>query len=134
MKNLFQRCTFAFLIILFLAPLSHAFPAHEGQQITFSRGQGGNWAGGEFIISDYLSGQELFRTFCLEKNEYINFTSAFTVADISGYAANGIFPNGTLAQSQLVAAPVPEPATMLLLGTGLIFLASFGKKHLQRQG
>jgi hypothetical protein len=44
--------------------------------------------------------------------------SAFFVADISG-------------QDQLVAAPVPEPATMLLMGIGLLGLGVVGRKRIK---
>ena len=79
-----------FLGFLVSASNIYAYPVNPvaiGDEIKFGNGPG-TTNGGEFKVYDN-SGNYIFNTFCLETNEYINYSDTFRVDDISTEARNG---------------------------------------------
>jgi hypothetical protein len=80
----------SFLCLSFLTT-AHAYPVSIGQGIKFYDGPG-NTNGGEFRVYDYSdinSTTELFRSFCLETDEFLSYGNQFIVGDISTEARSG---------------------------------------------
>lgn len=79
----------ASLMVLFSAmPSAFATPVNVGDLVQFDPGNVQAAGGGEFLVNDE-SNIFLFGTFCLEKDEFIDYTNKFAVHDISFNAIDG---------------------------------------------
>ncbi len=96
---------------------------------------GPDWDGIDFtlkgLLGDYLT-FNLYSSFFTPDNDGI-YIGADMVSVLDHCDSTVDFRSGTGTNRQFeVAAPVPEPSTMLLFGMGLIFLGGFAKKKLIR--
>lgn len=91
MKKLFLFCLLGFLGLAVLgsyAPV-YAYPVVSvGQSITFGNGPG-TTGGGEFEVYDNASGAYLYNSFCLETDEFLDYSHVFIIDDISTEARGG---------------------------------------------
>jgi hypothetical protein len=80
---------------LLMSSAASAYTISVGDQITLAQGVGGDNSGGSFDIDKVGDGQGvLFSSFCLERNENINFNTPYYVSGIEGGARNGGYSGG----------------------------------------
>jgi len=87
MKKLFFVLGVVLIVLLAVSSSSVAYPVNIGDTIYLSNGPG-DTNGGEFAVG-FSVGEDLFRTFCLETDEFISYNTGYLVADISTAANDG---------------------------------------------
>jgi hypothetical protein len=96
MKKLFLFCLlgfFGFAVLCSYTPsYAYIIPTEApslsvGDEIKFEHGLG-TTNGGEFLVKD-VDGKYIYTTFCLERNEYLNYEDTFEIYDISDAAEHG---------------------------------------------
>lgn len=85
-----RSCLLGFLVVLVASTVGYGFPIQVGDTVRFFDREG-TTGGGEFGLAELPnSNVELFRTFCVERSEYIDTNAAgFNVVGISGSAVRG---------------------------------------------
>lgn len=89
-KRLLLLSLISSLLLLSTAATGWAYPLKVGDVISLSNGPG-TTNGGEFKVNlvSPTSSSDIFRTFCLEKNEYFSWDEPLTVNGINDYATAG---------------------------------------------
>lgn len=90
MKKLFLFCLLGFLGLAVLGSYVpvYAYPVVSvGQSITFGNGPG-TTGGGEFKVYD-AGGDYLYNSFCIETDEFLDYSHVFMIDDISTEARSG---------------------------------------------
>ena len=74
----------------------------------------------------------LYNTYVYAANSYSgpNLVSNFTWITPGTKDANGKL---TMYQGLVTSNPVPEPSTIILLGTGMLFMAVYGKRRMNKE-
>ncbi len=95
MKKISMWLLAALIGLIIATPPVYADQINEGNIIRLTNGPGS--PGGEFGVERWTGSaytQELFRTFCVEYSEYIDFTHQFIVEKINTKAMLGGYPSG----------------------------------------
>lgn len=85
------------VFLLGMASAASAGPIAAGDHVTFTDGPG-TTGGGEFTLT--VNGLESFVTFCLQRTEYMDFSSTFTVGSINAYTLTDPAANGGDAEGR----------------------------------